>query len=494
MDHDTPAGPLAAAGQQLSPPARWHKNRRRLVLIILAVVTFVAAVFFLGLDGLIPFGLLLAFSTDSDDEETWRSVRPTPRNLALAAAMAAAFAWFWLGYPDRDTSTPDLDTSTLVMIAGALIALPLALQESTGDMARNRTIAVSKRSLVLALLALVVFAYLYKDSGLWLYGLAAVCVILPLALAASRAWAARGRRIELGLLRHPFRRQVRPHLVQALNIWLCCALLGGVIAAGGLHHARTNHSLNAAQFNAVFGVFAAGLVLLAVLALLPRRRVQMATNVAVALFSGFLALQLVQSSVPPTEAVVLDSPLVGEWYVYNGGRSVLLTGHTLGEKNAVDFVQFGTNGRTHTGGKDAPLTDYAVFGAPVLAPADGRIVAVIDHYADEPVGTNGPRSNALVLDIGGDRYVAMAHLKQGSVTVQVGDSVVSGQLLAAVGNNGNSSQPHLHMQVQDSPADMNAERSYPMVFRDVDITRGGPWPWRVEGELRLGDLVRSPGP
>jgi murein DD-endopeptidase MepM/ murein hydrolase activator NlpD len=490
MDHNTLAWPLTAAGQQPIPSTSWHKNRRPLLLVILSVIAFGAAVFFLGLLGLIPFYLLLAFSTNPDDEAPWRSARPTLRNLGLAAAMAAAFAWFWLGYSD-------LDTSTLVMIGGALIALPLALQESardTGDTARHRTIAVSKRSLVLALGALVVFVYLYQDSGLWLYALAAVCSILPLTLAISQAWAARRGRIELGLLRHPFHRQMRPHLVQGLNIWLCCALLGGVIAAGGVHHARTSLVLNAAQLAALFGVLAAGLVLLAVVALLPRRRVQVATNVAVALFSSFLAVQLVQSSVPPTEAVVLDSPFAGEWYVYNGGRSVLINGHASGETNAVDFVQFGANGRTHTGGTDDPLTNYAVFGEPLLAPADGRIVTVIDHYADEPVGTIGPRANALVLDIGGDRYVVMAHLKQGSVTVRAGDSVVSGQLLAAVGNNGNSSQPHLHLQVQDSTADANAERTYPMVFPNVDITQGGAWPWRIDGELRLGDLVQSPTP
>lgn len=484
MTHTAVPQPFSPAEQTLHAPAREHRDRRRVVLAILALIALIAAVFFLGPIGLIPYGLLLAFSTEPDDGATWRSVGTTPRNFGLAAVMMVAFGWFWLGYSD-------LGESTLVIIAGSLIAMPLALRESEDPASRVRTVTVTKRTLVLALWALVAFAYLYKDSG-WLYGLAAACVLLPLALASSRAWAARRGRIELGLLRHPFRRQVRPHLVQGFNIWLCCALLGGVLAAGGMHHARTSLWLNAAQFDAALWVFAAGLVLLAVLALVPRRRVQVATNVAVALFSGFLALQLVQSSVPPTEAVVLDSPLVGEWYVYNGGRSVLLNGH-LGEKNAVDFAQFGTNGRTHTGGTDAPLTDYAGFGAPLLAPADGRIVAVIDHYADEPAGTIGPRSNALVLDIGGDRYVAMAHLKQDSVTVQVGDSVVSGHLLAAVGNNGNSTGPHLHLQVQDSPADMNAERTYPMLFRNVDITRGGPWPWRVDGELRLGDHVRTLG-
>ncbi|GAB3517674.1 M23 family metallopeptidase [Arthrobacter monumenti] len=486
MAHIAVPQPLDSAEQALSAPPREYRDRRKLVLFVLAVPALVAAVLFLGPVGLIPFGLLLAFSTDSDEEATWRSVRLSPRNLGLATLMAVAFVLFWLGYSD-------LDTSTLVMIAGTLIVLPLALRESAGDAVRERTLAVTKRSLVMTLLALVAFAYLYKDNGAWLYGLAAVCIFLPLTLTASRAWAARRGWVEPGLLRHPFRRQVRPHLVQCLNTWLCCGLLGGVIAAGGIHHARTSHSLNAAQFDALFWVFAASLVLLAVLALIPRRPVQVATNVAVALFSGFLALQLVQSSVPPSEAVVLDSPLVGEWYVYNGGRSVLLTGHTLGETNAVDFAQFGTNGRTHTGGSDDPLTDYAGFGEPLLAPADGRIVAVIDHYADEPVGTIGPRSNVVVVDIGGDRYVVMAHLKQGSVTVQAGDLVRSGQPLAAVGNNGNSSGPHLHLQVQDSPADMNAERSYPMVFRNVDITGGGPWPWRADGELRLGDLVRTIG-
>ena len=209
------------------------------MLTVLAVAAFFAAVFVLGPIGLIPFGLLLAFSTGSDEEETGRSVILTPRNVGLAAAMMAAFAWFWLGYAD-------LTASTLVVIAGALIALPLALQESAGHAARDRTIVVTKRSLILALWGLVVFAYLYQERGVWLFGLAAVSVVLPLSLAASRAWGARRGRIELGLLRHPLRRDLRGHLLQGLNIWLLCVLLGGVIAAGGMHRARIEYSLNAA--------------------------------------------------------------------------------------------------------------------------------------------------------------------------------------------------------------------------------------------------------
>jgi len=154
----------------------------------------------------------------------------------------------------------------------------------------------------------------------------------------------------------------------------------------------------------------------------------------------------------------------------------------------------GTNGRTHTGGADAPLTDYPGFGSPVLAPADGRIVEVTDGYADTPPGTNGDHANNLVLDISGGRYVVLAHLRQDSVTVQVGDLVRLGQPLAAVGNSGHTNEPHLHLRVQDSPTGKeNADRTYPMAFRNVHITRGGAWPVGENHALRTGDLVRTLG-
>jgi murein DD-endopeptidase MepM/ murein hydrolase activator NlpD len=129
----------------------------------------------------------------------------------------------------------------------------------------------------------------------------------------------------------------------------------------------------------------------------------------------------------------------------------------------------------------------------VLAPADGRIVEVIDGYADNPPGTNSDHANHLVIDIGGGLFVSMAHLKRDSVTVRVGDVVRQGQPLAAVGNNGHSNEPHLHLQVQDSPVGGDADRTYPMVFQDVDITRGVAWPWGDSREPRTGDLVRASG-
>ena len=457
--------------------------RRRLVLTVLAVVMFAAAVVAVGLHGLIPFGLLLAFSVDSDEEESRQPVILTPRNLVLAAAGLAAFAWFWLWHLD-------LSQRTLVMIAGALIALPLALQESAGDAGRQRTIVVTKRSLILALWGLVVFVYLYYALGYSFLELTAVCGVLPLALAASRAWRARRGQIELGLLRHPLRREVRPHLVQGLNIWLCCGLLGGVVAAGGVHYARIGFSLNAVQFNVVIrGV---------------RRRPGPAGGVGGGPSPAGLpghqrsrgpAVRLPRSPARPDihPAHGCDSArhATGRRVVRLERRPQRPTQRSLPEREQRRRLPAdGANGRTHTGGADAPLADYPGFGSPVLAPADGRIVEVTDGYADTPPGTNGDHPNNLVVDIGGDRYVVMGHLKQGSVTVQVGDVVHQGQPLAAVGNSGHTNEPHLHLQVQDSPsAREDADRTYPMVFRNVHITRGGPWPWGDSRALRTGDLV-----
>jgi Peptidase family M23 len=400
--------------------------------------------------------------------------------------MVAGFGWFWLWHMD-------LGASTLVLVAAAVIALPLALQESDTERAGQRTVVVTRRSLILANVALVTLVYLDDDGGVWPYALAAACVFVPLALAVSRVSAARRGQVELGLLRHPLHREVRAHLVQALNIWLCCVMLAGLVAAGGMHIARIWLSLNEARFAVLIGAFVGGLVLLAALALVPRRRVDVPTNAFVAVLSAFLAVALMPMAVAPTDAVVVDSPLAGEWFVQNGGRTILINGHRGGEDNAVDFQLMGTNGRTHTGGGDAPLSDYAGFGMPVLAPADGRIVDVTDHHPDNPPGTNGDSANHVVIDIGNDRYVALAHLKQSSVTVQVGDDVRTGEQIAALGNNGHSDAPHLHLQVQDSPAGQDAERTYPMLFRDAHIIRGGFWPWGDNRELHSGDVVRTPG-
>jgi murein DD-endopeptidase MepM/ murein hydrolase activator NlpD len=47
--------------------------------------------------------------------------------------------------------------------------------------------------------------------------------------------------------------------------------------------------------------------------------------------------------------------------------------------------------------------------------------------------------------------VLLAHFQQGTVRVKAGDRVEEGRLLGLCGSSGNSSEPHVHIHLQDSP-------------------------------------------
>ena len=70
-----------------------------------------------------------------------------------------------------------------------------------------------------------------------------------------------------------------------------------------------------------------GALVMVALALVPRRRVQIATNVLVAIRTVFLAIQLVRIYSPPADPVAIDPPLAGEWAMLAGGRSALVSHH-----------------------------------------------------------------------------------------------------------------------------------------------------------------------
>jgi murein DD-endopeptidase MepM/ murein hydrolase activator NlpD len=78
-------------------------------------------------------------------------------------------------------------------------------------------------------------------------------------------------------------------------------------------------------------------------------------------------------------------------------------------------------------------------------------------------------------------YVAVVHLRQGSVQVRVGDQVEPGTQVAECGNSGNSTEPHVHVQVTDS-IDWATARGVPLAF--VGVGPGG-----TTGVPREGDVV-----
>lgn len=90
----------------------------------------------------------------------------------------------------------------------------------------------------------------------------------------------------------------------------------------------------------------------------------------------------------------------------------------------------------------------------VLAPADATVIdirnTVADHDGTKPHLVAARKEgkecgNKVALHLGDNWFVEFCHLKQGSVSVKVGDEVKRGQKLAEVGLSGMSSFAHLHV-------------------------------------------------
>jgi hypothetical protein len=108
--------------------------------------------------------------------------------------------------------------------------------------------------------------------------------------------------------------------------------------------------------------------------------------------------------------------------------------------------------------------------------------------------------NHVVLALGSDGpFVLLAHLRRGSVRVHPGESLRSGDQLGECGNSGNSTEPHVHVQVTDSTHWPTA-RGLPLAFRrsedGPDAAQRGWIPAESEivdgGPVRSGPLGRGP--
>jgi murein DD-endopeptidase len=171
---------------------------------------------------------------------------------------------------------------------------------------------------------------------------------------------------------------------------------------------------------------------------------------------------------------VLHPPVSGAGWVAAFGlsspnhRRSLLTVDArtwISSRFAIDWVRLGPEGRLFHE-EPGVNTNFYGYGAEVLAVGDGRIIGRKDGIADN-AGLNQKRAtpmtletipgNALMLDLGHGRYAVYDHLQPGSLRVQIGDKVRAGDVLARLGNSGNSDAPHLHFQLVDRPVHVAAE-------------------------------------
>ncbi|WP_274627500.1 M23 family metallopeptidase [Arvimicrobium flavum] len=186
----------------------------------------------------------------------------------------------------------------------------------------------------------------------------------------------------------------------------------------------------------------------------------------------------------------LRLPFDGEWLVFWGGRTLEQNYHAAdrAQRFATDFV-VRENGVTFRG-DGTILGNYYCWDRPILAPAAGKVVSAVRDLPDQPIGQadrDNPAGNHVVLDLGNNEFAFLAHFRQGSVPVSAGDTVTAGQMLGRCGNSGNSSEPHLHFHLQNTP-DLKDGEGLPAFFEDfladgVAIGRGEP----VKGQVVAPD-------
>jgi len=210
------------------------------------------------------------------------------------------------------------------------------------------------------------------------------------------------------------------------------------------------------------------------------------------------------------EPVPIKSPLKGEWMVLNSPGTKIPSHGTdqFAQTYAFDLLQVDWDhkpvkfhkkstldyilGRVH-------LIDCYSYGKPIYAPISGTVVEALDGYPErDPVQpirdislafknawffdpqkhrTQDVAGNYIIIQ--GDRiwdgiWAFLGHMKTGSVKVNNGEKIESGDLLGNVGHSGNSTAPHLHFQLMDGPDPIIA-KGIPCCFREYGLYQGKNW-------------------
>jgi murein DD-endopeptidase MepM/ murein hydrolase activator NlpD len=189
---------------------------------------------------------------------------------------------------------------------------------------------------------------------------------------------------------------------------------------------------------------------------------------------------------------------------------------------AIDLVPVDARGRS-AAARDwrtilatEPPERFLGFGVAVLAPASGTVVHVHDGEPDHAArrsqlslipymlgqagrlrrGVASLAGNHVILELASGRgYVALAHLRRGGGGGGPGGGggggvVHPGHQLAACGNSGNTTQPHVHLQVMDGADPMTAS-GVPMAFTRFREYRRGSSGIVVAGLPAEGSIIEQ---
>jgi hypothetical protein len=184
----------------------------------------------------------------------------------------------------------------------------------------------------------------------------------------------------------------------------------------------------------------------------------------------------IRTEIVESAPVRIAAPLRGgRWLVAEGpgnhrshhwGSMVAIDGKlTNPQRFAVDWFAIDAEDRAFRGTHESPAStvdeNWFGYGQDVLAVADGVVADARDGIANgrplapqetpEDLTNRTLYGNFVVLKIGPGVFAHYAHLKDGSLTVKIGQKVRRGTVIGQLGQTGAAGAPHLHFHISDRP-------------------------------------------
>ncbi|MCD5345647.1 M23 family metallopeptidase [Agromyces sp. S2-1-8] len=188
---------------------------------------------------------------------------------------------------------------------------------------------------------------------------------------------------------------------------------------------------------------------------------------------------------PPVD---LRYPFEGRWLTQHSPADRVPSHGTaeFATSYAIDFVPVGADGRSGAITlaslvRPEPAERFPGFARPILSPVAGVVVATHDAEPDHDAYRGVPsigyalgqrrRASLGWLALAGNHVmiraeggiVVLCHLQRASVSVRIGQAVRPGEQVGRCGNSGNSTEPHVHLQVVDR-LDVVHARAVPITF------------------------------
>jgi murein DD-endopeptidase MepM/ murein hydrolase activator NlpD len=178
------------------------------------------------------------------------------------------------------------------------------------------------------------------------------------------------------------------------------------------------------------------------------------------------------------------------------------------QRYGYDFVVVNDQGLMHPAqssagdewypGKSDTNADYYGFGVPIYAAGNGRVAALHDGEPDNrsfnpaelATRETAGGGNYVIIDHLNGEYSWFGHLKQGSVSVKIGQQVKQGEIIAQMGASGDSLFPHLHYELRTGVGAKHVE-GLPSYFINFRRVPGNAPIVGKKGQVDTGDIVES---